>query len=353
MLDMMSNSRLIDSVFPGYKSAQKLPFENVDTISSKFLGDDAFGRYQIVGMEGDKRNIIIKRKNDLVILLGAMGISPDIGIFLKVWGAHRIFGFNNGQKREKLFYEKVDDSLRSALPQVLDIRTSFGGRNVVLTMAEFGAGHEIEYKDLDKIIDVITDFHAKYYGRFEAVREMDLNHYTPRDYRRARKVLRALFDYYRNDNAKLYGPKLMKTLSDFIDNIDQEYEKVMDNQTLTHNDFTSRNIAIDGSKIIIYDWELACYQNPEHDLIELLISTIDEKCTEEQIRKTISYFRKQLDDKTGRKIDDAEFAKFLRFNALEYCVNRLVIYHSYCKKNKNGAMAKYERNARKILEICA
>lgn len=349
---MTSDLKVVDSVFPGCRTARALPLKNVDTISGRFLGENAFSRYGVVDGEGVERDVVIKRKNDLVVPLGAMGFSPNIGIFMKVVGAHRIFGFDNGQKREKLFYEKVDDSLRGYLPKILGVHESIGGRNVALVMAKFDGDREAGENDLAAIIDAITDFHAKYYGKREAAREMSLNCYSPEDYRHARGVLRALFDYYRDANEKVYGSELIKVLGDFIDNIDREYAEVMHERTLTHNDFTLRNIAICGDKVIIYDWELACYQNPEHDLVELLISGIDENADEKRIKKLTNYFREQIEDKTRRNVDDVEFAKILRFNALEYCVNRLAIYRSYCVRNHSDAAKKYEKNARKILEVC-
>jgi len=181
---------------------------------------------------------------------------------------------------------------------------------------------------------------------------MKLNHYTPEDYRRSRDTLKALFDYYYDENVKIYGKKLTKDVADFIDHIDAEYAEVMDHQTLTHNDFTPRNLFVDERGIIIYDWELACYQNPEHDLVELLISTIGDDFTDVQIRKIIAYYRKTLAEKTGQKISDAKFAKVMRFNALEYCVSRLAIYRSYSRHSQNSLVKKCVKNARKVLEVC-
>lgn len=348
----MTDKRLINSILPGHKTIQVFPFRKIDTISSKFLGERSIMFYKVIDANEKERYIIVKHKNSLVVPLGAIELSPNFVVFLKVINAHRIFGFNDGQKREKLFYEKVDSSLRGVLPQFLGAHESLGGRSVSLMMEEFPQGRGINFGDLKRIIDSITDFHAKYYGKRVAIQKMRLNHYAPKDYRRARGVLRALFNYYYDENVKIYGIEFAHTMSDFIDQIDKEYAKTMDHQTLTHNDLTPRNVYIDDKKVIIYDWELVCYQNPEHDLVELLFTTVDDDCTLAQIRKVILYYRKQFVAKTQQEISDEGFAKYLRFNALEYCVNRLAIYRSYSEKNYNDLARRCERNARKVLEAC-
>ena len=347
----MTDQKLICSIFPKYENIQALSPEKIDTISSKFFGKYAVIPYKVVDASGERHYIMIKHKNSLVVPLGATLLSPSFGIFLKVIRRHCIFGFNSGGKREKLFYEKIDNSLRGALPQFLGSCETFKGQRVSLAMIKFSQGREVVFSDLYKVIDLITDFHAKYYGKRETIREMRLNYYTPKEYRRSSGVLRALFNYYYDENVKIYGKELVKVMSDFIGRIDEEYAKVMEYQTLTHNDLTPRNISI-GERIIIYDWELACFQNPEHDLVELLFTTVDNDCTPEQIRKIINYFRKQLTNKTKTEISDEEFARRIRFNALEYVVNRLAIFRSYSKKNHNKLARRCERNARKVLEAC-
>ena len=348
----MIDKKLINLLFPDNSSVEMLSSKNIDTISSKFLGGKAIVPYKIIDVNNNDCRVVVKHKNSLVVPLGAMALSPSFGVFLKVIGAHRIFGFNNGHVRDKLFYEKIDDSLRGALPHFIGAKESLGKQNVSLVLTEFPQSQKIDNDDLRKILDSITDFHAKYYGKTEVIKEMKLNHYTPDDYRRARGTLRALFEYYYDDNIKIYGKELTSILSEFIDNIDNEYAATMEHQTLTHNDFTPRNIYVNDKKVIIYDWELACYQNPEHDLIELLFTTVDDSFTTEQIRKLIVYFRQQLAKKTKQETNNDVFAKIMRFNALEYVVNRLAIFRSYSKRYQCSLANRCERNARKVLEAC-
>lgn len=107
----MIEQKIINSVFPGYKTAKVSPSKKIDTISGKFLGERALVHYKVVDAEGKEHAIVLKRKNSLVVPFGAAELSPNLSTFLKVVYAHRIFGFNDGQKREKLFYEKLEQSL--------------------------------------------------------------------------------------------------------------------------------------------------------------------------------------------------------------------------------------------------
>ena len=92
----------------------------------------------------------------------------------------------------RLFYEKIDDSLRGDLPHFLGAFESLGGQSVVLVMEEFPQGRKVCFDDLHRILDSVTDFHAKYFGKDDVVQQMKLNHYAPKDYRRARGTLKAL-----------------------------------------------------------------------------------------------------------------------------------------------------------------
>ena len=349
----MTDQKLIAQVYPNYQSTEERPINNLDSISGRILSPKhSISRRRVIDAEGVTHDIVIKRKSSLIIPLGAMALSPNPAIFARIMYAHRIFGYSGSHLRDKYVYENINKSFLSFLPHCLTMHKLLGGSRSVIVMEELPEGREVKPGDLCNIIDIITDVHAKYYGNDDIVKQMKLNYYSANDYKRARSTLRAFFDYYHDDTVKIYGEELTKKIQEFIEHMDVDYAETMHHQTLTHNDLTPRNIRISDKEIFIYDWELACYQNPEHDLIELLISTIDDSFTDKNIHNTINYFRTHLTEKTHQQLSDESYKKILRFNALEYCANRLAIYRSYDRHSKDDFIKKCAHNSRRVLEAC-
>ena len=100
--------------------------------------------------------------------------------------------------------------------------------------------------------------------------------------------------------------------------------------TLTHNDFHPRNICLreeNGEKhLVVYDWELAAVQNPQHDLIEFLIYALPINAPMEQFRKYFDYYFEHLKEYIGKNLIKEEFMDVLYLNALELGLIRYNIY---------------------------
>jgi len=98
-------------------------------------------------------------------------------------------------------------------------------------------------------------------------------------------------------------------------------------QTLIHNDFSPRNIAIrpDG-RLCAYDWELAREGLPQRDLAEFLCFTLDPDVTEDTLTHWVEFHRNVLEKKSGKTIDKAAWRLGFGAALADFLVTRLSLY---------------------------
>lgn len=150
---------------------------------------------------------------------------------------------------------------------------------------------------------------------------MGLNIYTPADYKRTKNCIAELYNSRHTENLKLYGEKQDQAINHYINNIDRIMQTYKDHRTFTHNDFSTRNTFLAKNQVLFYDFELSCFQNPEHDLIEFLMYDLG-SFTDQETKKLIDYYKKGL-TKNNIVISNEEYKKLLICNAYEFIVNRL------------------------------
>ncbi len=270
--------------------------------------------------DGTNVHFIGKRKTVSIIANGIKLLcSGDPVLFLQLVLNHRILGYNGSSTREAALYGGFHESLKRYLPEFI------GAHIHSLTGTCFIAIQELpqippESADIPELADIIAEFHARYYCDEREARRLGVNVYSRRTYRRSRYVFRHMLDNLENS---AFSGEQLDVILQFIGDIHIEYDSVCRHRTLTHNDFSCRNISR-GESIRIYDWELACFQNPEHDILELLISMLH-RLDEEQIMSALCRHRRRLSELTGSELSDKEYNAALRFSLLEFCVNKLSI----------------------------
>ena len=77
--------------------------------------------------------------------------------------------------------------------------------------------------------------------------------------------------------------------------------------------------------VILYDWELAAYGNPEHDLIEYLSFVLHE-FSDSEVYDIMEYHRENLFSALDISMSKEEYQKILEFNISEFIVNKLSVY---------------------------
>ena len=100
--------------------------------------------------------------------------------------------------------------------------------------------------------------------------------------------------------------------------------------TLIHNDFNPRNLAfrIEGRQLRLcaYDWELAAFGVPQHDLAELLCFVLKPSTSVEVVRKYIELHRMELALATGSAIDATRWQVGFQLSLRHLILNRFAMY---------------------------
>jgi small subunit ribosomal protein S2 len=86
--------------------------------------------------------------------------------------------------------------------------------------------------------------------------------------------------------------------------------------TLTHNDFNPRNLCLRRGGVlpatVLYDWELAFFQNPQHDLIEFLVFVLEDGTPRRDYLRYADFYLENLE----RRRDAGEFDRLPKKEAL-------------------------------------
>lgn len=308
-------------------------------------------RYHLEFPSGFTTDFVGKWKSRSIILDGARVIcAGDPLLLIQQLLNRKIFGFNDCEKRENTFYRNVSRTLSEHLPNLYWAVASKNGTEF-LALEEIKGAKKPNPADFFKIIDTITDFHAKYYSKTSAAAQLGLNIYTENDYKRAKNTLLSMWRKHNSQNVVIFTTQELEKIENFIKNIDQERAKLSKkHQTLTHNDFSRRNIFIKNGKVIIFDWEMACWQNPEHDFVELLAFDL-EKLTDKDIILLVKRFRAQLSKKTGKKLADKEYFALIRYNLLEFAVNKMSILRAFNVGRNIPAINRLPKNVARLIRI--
>ena len=315
-------------------SVRQLPLASEpDSISGRVsLSRPSVFRLAVGYEDGREEICILKLKSEQIIKKGIELINCDRSpeFQQKLEAARSILGYDGSHIRESRFYGNVASSLGVYLPSFIGSFYDAESGLYAILMREYGSDCAPNVKLLLDALDAITDFHAHYYNRRECVDSLNLNHHTTDVYREQKGILLGMLDRLEAENAATFSPEHRRLLYDFALHIEEHHASLPKHETLTHNDFTPRNIFWRKSGIMIYDWELACYQCPEHDLIEFLLFVMPH-LSDGEIASLIEYFKEKLFTKCGICFDGETYGRILRFNLLEYCVNRLSLY-SVCNK---------------------
>jgi thioester reductase-like protein len=100
--------------------------------------------------------------------------------------------------------------------------------------------------------------------------------------------------------------------------------------TLIHNDFNPRNLAFrreaEQLRLCAYDWELAAFGVPQHDLAELLCFVLKPSDSAEVIRHYIEMHRMELAVATGKEIDATHWRVGFQLSLRHLFLNRFAMY---------------------------
>ncbi len=175
--------------------------------------------------------------------------------------------------------------------------------------------------------------HALYFDSYHALDSMDIQK-IDRDFVCSASALMEELTLF---NAQRY-PDLVpidikRVYLDFLKDLDSRVDTMLSfPMTLTHNDFNPRNLCLRTGTVsaspatVLYDWELALFQNPQHDLIEFLVFVMKDGSSRNDYLRYADFYVQCLEKELSTPIDRAHFVEVLDLNALFFALVRMNLY---------------------------
>jgi hydroxymethylglutaryl-CoA reductase (NADPH) len=254
---------------------------------------------------------------------------------------HPIFNLEHSNVREIALYQNAHKRLFSYLPQIYGTRCDKRRDIFAILMEDLSdCSHLNTVNDpsawqpdhIRSVLEALGDIHTLYWnGARPLPKQVPIERLDLERYRAAEPLLRELTSFNAARYPNLMSKKLKQLLEMVLQDLPGFVQKLKQQpMTLTHNDFNPRNLCFrraNGSlQLVVYDWELALYQNPQHDLMEFLIFALDHDTPLSRFDQYAETYYQML----SHKIDDLppanDFFQGLLLNAVDLALIRFNLY---------------------------
>ncbi len=327
--------------------------DGIDSITGAIsLKNRSIRKFRVAFDDNTNITAVCKYKSKRIIRNGIriMNCQNSPRVYVQLVLNHRIYGFENSHIRETCFYKALPKELCGGIIDIYGLYYDRQTKQHMVVMKEQSGSAPENFNDLIRVINVITDFHSYYYNDDFVIKLFCLNNITTEGYKKSQKLIKLLFESVSDENTVLYSKNNLEILKTFADDLPKEHSLLPYHNSLCHNDLSKRNILCEDDRVYIYDWELAAYRNPEHDLIDLIASAAD-GLSDGEIFELIEYFRRTLSEKTGERLDDEMFWRLIRFNLLEYTLTRATLLRIANIKMKRDFILKIAHNTNRLMDI--
>jgi hydroxymethylglutaryl-CoA reductase (NADPH) len=190
------------------------------------------------------------------------------------WGPYTEFATSH--LREAAVYRRTEPELVALRPGCLgvaedDVREAYVVLMERLPLTESPAWSR---DDVDRALRAIGAVHRRWLGRADALDWLPPVP-GPEHLAKTAELWQVLARYNASEQPQLLGPQRLRVVADLLETVDlwtQELQALP--STLVHNDFSPRNVAVLGERVVVYDWELARAGIPGRDVAELLAFTL-------------------------------------------------------------------------------
>ncbi len=179
----------------------------------------------------------------------------------------------------------------------------------------------------------IAEVHAIWYGKEDELREQNFRLYEQdtQSVKEKGRLWHMLGVHAIEEFPEWFSEADTKVFSKCLRSVEEWYPELdAMKKTLVHNDFNPRNIAfrkgVDGLTLCAYDWELAAIHVPQRDCAELLLFTLDEHATADQVNEYVEYHRKCLEFASDVPIDAREWRRGYQLCLWDILLTRVTLY---------------------------
>ncbi len=298
-------------------------------------------RYRIE-LDDEKRHAVLKLKSpDTAIIdfaLGLMRFSGENELHDLFRTHQEIFGFEDCHLREPALYRHAPPEVTRYCPQVYATLTD-SDRGIYAILMEDLSEHDLldtvmqpELWTDTKIhaaLDGLAQIHAAFFDRGNEIpAEIPMFYWESARLTEGQAFLENVLSGNQARFPEMIPARLAARLEGFLETLPDQVALIDGyHKTLTHNDCTTRNLCMRKDDTpVFYDWELACYQNPQHDLVELLIFCLGDDAPRSRYLELAEVYRNALEQATGQTLDRERFVAVLDANALELAMLRMNLY---------------------------
>ena len=248
-------------------------------------------------------------------------------------------GLSRSHERELALYELDEPLLRRHMPKCFaTLRDSGAGRWAVilehLPEAETGPPHlRPQFGDVEAVVAGLAEIHGVGYRQREALASQPWWAPVP-DAARMGDMLplwRELADFAAPWFVDWCGPGIRALQRDYLDSLPDWWPRLQAlPSTLIHNDFNPRNFVlrdVDGQRrLCVFDWELATWGPPQHDLAELLSFIWCNDWTTADLTRIVERYRAVLSQTAQIAFDPPDWRCGFALALRHLLLNRLAMY---------------------------
>ncbi len=251
-----------------------------------------------------------------------------------------IFGFDNCNIREREIFSNPRD-LRSFMPEIFGsckhsnddffaiLMEDLSNHKLIDSVDEF---YKWQKSEIKTVLKDLARFHSVYFDNLNSIpKEWMIEENIPDKLKNASSFLMEFTNYNASRFSEMISDSLIEKYKMFLQNT-KENIKAMNayHRTLCHNDFNLRNICLKSNekeeKLVMYDFELARFQNPQSDLIEFLIFVLPNENFMENFKNYTYFYIENLKKLTSLQFDKKEFFEILKINAVFSGITRYNLY---------------------------
>jgi len=252
-----------------------------------------------------------------------------------------IFNLEKSNVREIALYRTADPRLKPHLPHIYGTRCDDSRRIYAILMEDLSSCSHLntadrpelwEHHQIEAVLSALADIHAVHWNQRKSLpAAAPLEALNPETYRASADLLGELTAFNAFRYPRLMDADLQRILNETLADLDSLTRAMLQQPlTLIHNDFNPRNICLrkhgGAMQPLVYDWELALFGNPQHDLIEFLIYVLDLDAPASRFDEYIEIYCRHLEAKIGSPLAAAEFRQGLALNALDLALVRFNLY---------------------------
>ncbi len=253
----------------------------------------------------------------------------------------RIFNLEQSNVREIELYREAAARMRPYLPRIYGTRSDHRRRFYAILMEDLSACSHLntvdspecwENRQIEAVLAALAEIHAVHWNQRDSVSStVPLETLNADAYRASADLLGELTAFNAFRYPQLMDADLQRILNETLADLDGLTGAMLQQPlTLTHNDFNPRNICLrnngDAPQPLVYDWELALFGNPQHDLIEFLVYVLDLDAPLSRFDGYVDTYCRHLEARTGSPLATAEFRQGLAPNALDLALVRFNLY---------------------------